>query len=356
MQSTEQKTPPELRFSIKTSPGFAGWLEQQDISIAFTTYRAGKLFAVGRESGRPSIYQRNFPKCMGLSVDSNDNLWMCTLDGVMKLSLSEHPSYSNIGMDRVLVPRTFHWTGDALLHDLALTPDDNPLFVTTRFNCVSRLDDKHGFEPVWKPPFIDGVHAEDRCHINGLALDGDQPGYATLAARSNTRDGWRDHMQDGGLVLDIQTGESVTEGLSMPHSPRLHRGQLWILDSGTGNLGVIDRRKKQFRPVCFLPGFLRGLCFHDKYAIVASSQARDLQQFQTFELSRTLGPQPPMCGLFVVDIERAEVVHVLDIQGDIRELFDVTVLPGLRRPAIHRYDEETEESLLFLPEQNEGMN
>jgi len=52
-------------------------------------------------------------------------------------------------------------------------------------------------------------------------------------SESNVADGWRDHRADGGIVMDCQSNEIVARGLSMPHSPRLHKGKLYVLNSGT---------------------------------------------------------------------------------------------------------------------------
>jgi uncharacterized protein (TIGR03032 family) len=46
---------------------------------------------------------------------------------------------------------------------------------------------------------------------------------------------------DGGIVIDVQSGEIVIGGLSMPHSPRLYRDKLWVLNSGTGEIGWIEQ-------------------------------------------------------------------------------------------------------------------
>ena len=61
---------------------------------------------------------------------------------------------------------------------------------------------------------------EDRCYLNGLAMLEGQPAWATLISKSDVAEGWRNHCNDGGLVLDVRDNEVVCSGLSMPHSPR----------------------------------------------------------------------------------------------------------------------------------------
>jgi len=92
-------------------------------------------------------------------------------------------------------------------------------------------------KPVWRPPFISWLAAEDRCHLNGMAVDAGVPSYVTCVAQSDVTDGWRDRRANGGVVVDVLTGTVVAEGLSMPHPPRLHDERLWLLNSGTGMFG-----------------------------------------------------------------------------------------------------------------------
>ena len=40
----------------------------------------------------------------------------------------------------------------------------------------------------------------------------------------------------------------------------------------------------------------------------------------------------PRCGLMVIDLHSGDIVHWLRIQGVVKELYDVAVLPGIKRP------------------------
>ena len=42
--------------------------------------------------------------------------------------------------------------------------------------------------------------------------------------------------------------------------------------------------------------------------------------------------QEARCGLQVIDVRSGDVAHWLRIEGMVRELYDVVVLPGVRRP------------------------
>ena len=101
---------------------------------------------------------------------------------------------------------------------------------------------------------------------------GGKPAYATCVSRSDANEGWRDYRREGGLVVDLRTNEIVCEGLSMPHSPRLYQNRLWLLNSGSGEFGYVDRERGVFEPVAFCPGYARGLAFLGDFALVGLSK------------------------------------------------------------------------------------
>src|SRR5581483_8172614 len=110
------------------------------------------------------------------------------------------------------------------------------------------------------PPFVTARAAEDRCHLNGLALVPDGPGvptprYMTALGETDTAGGWRAGKAHGGCLIDVPSGETVLRGLSMPHSPRWHDGRLWLLESGTGRLMLADPAGGRRQAVAELPGF-----------------------------------------------------------------------------------------------------
>src|SRR5262249_45890582 len=147
---------------------------------------------------------------------------------------------------------------------------------------------RYSFTPLWRPPFLSKLAAEDRCHLNGVALENGRARYVTLVAPSDVADGWRDRRRDGGCVLEGPSGRTGLSGLAMPHSPRLYRGRLWLLNSGTGYLGSIDSTSETFVPLTFCPGYLRGLAFVGDYAIVGVSRPRHDKTFSGLALDQEL--------------------------------------------------------------------
>src|SRR5204862_271475 len=149
------------------------------------------------------------------------------------------------------------------------------------------LDDRDSFAPLWRPPFLSKLAPEDRCHLNGLALVDGRARYVTAVATTDVADGWRDRRRDGGVVIDVQSNQIIASGLSMPHSPRWHRGRLWLLDSGTGRLGSLGPGGA-FQPLAFCPGNLRGLAFAGDHAIVGLSEPRHEKTFGGLALGERL--------------------------------------------------------------------
>src|SRR5262249_25562425 len=146
-------------------------------------------------------------------------------------------------------------------------------------------------------------------------------------------DGWRDRRAQGGIIIDIETDRIITEDLSMPHSPRLANGKLWVLDSGRGYLCRVDEANGKIERIAFCPGFLRGLSFWGHFALVATSLPRD-RSFQGLELEDNLRSREgePRCGAFIIDSRNGDILHWIRFEGAVRELFDAAFIPGVRAP------------------------
>ncbi len=139
--------------------------------------------------------------------------------------------------DVCYVPRTSTWTGSIHGHDLAWGTE-GLWVVNTLFSCLSTLHEQYSFVPRWKPRFISQLIDQDRCHLNGLVLVDGRPGFVTAMAESDTPAGWRPTKATSGVVMHVDSGETVARGFAMPHSPRWYNGKLWVLDSGRGSSGT----------------------------------------------------------------------------------------------------------------------
>ncbi len=327
----------EPAFTVTTSRQFPGWLASTGASIAITTYQSGKVILVGSnpEAGRLAIFERTLERPMGVAFDGQ-RLAIATMIQITTFVDAARGEKIQGGYDAVFVPQTATFTADIDVHDLAFTADGSLVFANTLFSCLAATSETHSFKPVWKPPFVSRLAAEDRCHLNGLAMRDGRPAYVTAVGETDVADGWRDNRASGGVVVDVASSTVVCRGLSMPHSPRLHDGRLWILNSGTGELGTVDLASGKFQPVAFCPGYMRGLSFIGNYALVGLSEPRENRTFAGLPLHErlTAAKVEPRCGIYVIDTVSGDVVHWLRMEGIVSELYDVVALPGIVRPSM----------------------
>lgn len=331
---TDAKTEVKPALEISTSRQMLSWLAEQKLSIALTTYQIGKLYFIGlKPDNGLSVFERSFNRCMGLCPTPN-GLYMSSLYQVWRFENVLEAGQQQDGYDRLYVPQVGYTTGDLDIHDIAVDRDGRLVFVNTLFGCLGTLSETHSFKPLWRPAFISKLAAEDRCHLNGLAMKDGQPAYVTAVSQSDVADGWREHRNSGGIVIDVNRNEIVCTGLSMPHSPRWHDGKLWLLNSGTGDFGYVDLVTGRFEPLCFCRGYMRGLNFHGHFALVGLSKPRQNKTFSGLALDDNLKSRnaEARCGVQVIDLRTGDAVHWLRMEGVVEELYDVVALPNVRRP------------------------
>ena len=325
-------------FEITTSRQLLAWMAEQQLSIALTTYQIGKLFSLGlKANGELAVFERTFNRCVGLCPSGDGNgFWMSSLYQIWRFQNMLGPGEQTDGYDRLYVPQLSYTTGDCDIHDMGVDADGQLVFVNTLFSCLATTSDTHSFRPLWQPPFISRLAAEDRCHLNGLAMRDGQPAYVTAVSNSDAADGWRERRRDGGMVVDVESNDIVAGGLSMPHSPRWYRGRLWLCNSGTGEFGSIDLASGAFEPLTFCAGYLRGVAFHGDYALLGTSKPRHNKTFSGLPLDDALAQRnvEARCGIQVVDLRSGDAVHWIRFEGLVDELYDVITLPGVRNPSL----------------------
>ena len=334
---------------IIASRTFSNWLEDEKISLAFTTYKTSRLLLLGvNPQGEFSGFERLFNRAMGLYATS-ERLYMSSKYQLWQLdNILQKEQFYN-GYDKLYVPRIAYTTGDLDIHDVVVDKNDRIIFVSSLLNCLATVSHKNSCTPLWKPPFISKVINEDRCHLNGLAMVEGKATYVTAVSPSDVIDGWRDQRKDGGCVIEIASNEIIISGLSMPHSPRFYQGKLWLLNSGKGFFGVVDLDTCKFEPITFCPGFLRGLAFWKNWAIMGLSKPRE-KTFSGLELDKNLLTKDakPRCGLMVIDLNTGGIVEWLRLEGVITELYDVQVLPKVQRPMALGFQTDEISRLLTL--------
>ena len=319
--------------NISCSRGLARWLSGNHVSLALSSYQTGRLYLAGvRPDGRINFHEVGIGRAMGLWADAQ-RLVLATQNQMVRFENVLAPDQRMGEADRHYVPRVSHTTGDLDVHDIVVLESGVIVFANTMFSCLATLHNIHSFSPYWVPPFISKLAAEDRCHLNGIATKDGKPAYVTATSRADVVGGWRDRREEGGCVIDVEANEIITERLSMPHSPRWHAGKLWVLNSGTGHLGTVNFDTGAFEPFAFLPGFVRGLCFHNNHAIVGLSLPRD-GSFRGLQLDEELNKRDgdPWCGVQIVNLSSGDVVEWIRFDTAVSELLDVRAIAGVRLP------------------------
>jgi uncharacterized protein (TIGR03032 family) len=308
-------------------------LQVLQTSLLISTYQAGKLVVIGSAAGKPTFSFHSFDQVMGIATAA-DQIAIGARREIHFLN-SAHEVASGISpvgqYDGCFLSRSSITTGSIHGHDLAFGVE-GLWVVNTLFSCLCTLDRNFNFFPRWRPPFVSQLIGQDRCHLNGLAIDGGKPRYVTVLGLTDEPAGWRGNKRDGGAILDVLSGEIVCSGLCMPHSPRVHGGRLWVLNSGRGELSVVDINAGKLQVVAALPGYTRGLSFHGNYAFVGLSRIRETNIFGGLPIGEN--PEKLICGLAIVDLSTGQTVSFLRFKSGVEELFAVETIVGLKNPRI----------------------
>jgi uncharacterized protein (TIGR03032 family) len=326
-------------------------LRELGISLLVTTYQAGRLIVMREQEGALNTHFRTFFSPMGMAYDGHrlavaTKREICYFVNQPEVAPRLPPANTH---DCAFMPRASHHTGDIRIHEIAYAGEEL-WAVNTRFSCLCTFDAGHSFSPRWRPSFVTALAPEDRCHLNGLAMVDGAPTYVTCLGATDTPGGWRPEKARGGCLLHVPSGETVARGLCMPHSPRLHGGHLWLLESGEGTLSRVDPGTGRTETIARMPGFTRGLDFFGPYAFIGLSQVREKATFGGLPLTERLPEHERGCGVWVVDLRSGAIVAYLQFQGGVQEIFAIQVLPGITQPDIVTDEEELLDSSFVLPE------
>lgn len=341
---------------------FLEFLTSQNITIAVSSYQSHQVLAIGvqniEKEAELAIYLCPIMRCMGISRYKN-RLALSNVGNIIIYNSkgeTKSPRYGKFTDE--YQPRFSYIASDVDIHDLKIT-ENGIYYISASYNCICMPSLEKTFEPYWIPPWITPsidsdtdekyLRREDCCHINGLCCVNGKPKYITSTSRGNILGHWREHKSQG-FVFDIQENKIVCENMNSPHSPNWYNDKLWILESGTGYFGHVDFKNKKFIKKVFLPGFLRGMTFHDKYAIICLSKDRHDHAFKDLPLCENLrcNNTTSVCGIRIIDMETLSVIEefTFDASSGVTELYDVVCLPGYRSrilnsnevDASHHYD------------------
>jgi uncharacterized protein (TIGR03032 family) len=338
--SASTSGPEPRRIQSGHTDSFVRLLRELKVSLLVSTYQAGKVVVVGVRGDQLFITYHNFDRAMGIAVareqiavGTNTQVWFC-----VHSPPNVQPGEKTGPFDAYYLARGCHFTGEIHGHEMEWS-GRQLWVVNTLFSCLCTIGGSHSFAPRWKPRFVSALAAEDRCHLNGLALENGQPRFVTSLGKTDSPRGWRDDRASGGCLIDVPSGQVLVRGLCMPHSPRLHEGRLWFLESGHGRLLAAEPGGRAVT-MAELPGYARGLSLFGSHAFVGLSKVRAGSSFEGLPIA---GRSDSLkCGVAAVELASGEVAALLEFEAGIEEIFDVRVNPFARAPLFSGPDARTD--------------
>jgi uncharacterized protein (TIGR03032 family) len=274
------------------------------------------------DNGRPCITYQELPHPSGIAVDRrtasvtvastrnpNQLIEFRPVDGLIERDDVSAPPIAR----RPLIPvRSTFFPGSLYIHDLAYV--GRRLYASAvGHNAVTALDWSGEWRNAWWPRSIerDGKpdFSRNYLQLNSIAAGRDlQSSFFSASAErpSARRPGQLNFPVDRrGVIFSGRTREPLVRGLTRPHSARLHQEQLWIANSGYGELATVNGG--ELEPVARLRGWTRGLCFLDGLAFVGTS--RVIPRFRAY--APGLEVDESVCGVHAVDLSSGRVVGSL---------------------------------------------
>lgn len=322
------------KFAATYDTNFPRILYELNSTLILTTYQAGRTIFLSSDTGERILQiPAGFKKPMGVSI-LDKKLAIATLDEIHVFSGSEklaeyYPDNPNT-YDIMYVPRATYYNGETDLHDLGFGKG-GLWAVNTKFSCLATFDVNYSFNPRWKPPFISSLAPQDRCHLNGMAMKDQVPAFVTALGTTDTKQGWREDIISGGVLMSVPDGEVIVQNLPMPHSPRLYNDQLYVLLSATGDLVRVDIETKSHEKIVNFPGLIRGMSILGDYAFIGVSKVRESSK--TFH-KLPVSTMSKKAGIIVVDLKQRSIVSRFMYDSTVDEIYDVQLLQGYRKPGL----------------------
>jgi uncharacterized protein (TIGR03032 family) len=337
-----------MDYQIQYTPNLPTILKELKLSVLITTYQAGKLITISSQEDYINQIPISFKKPMGIALQ-NSKVAIASIDEIHFFSNEEQDLFITKeefkGYDSVYLQRATYHTGILDIHDLAF--GDGLLWgINTLYSCIAVYDVNFSFRPKWKPPFITTITPEDKCHLNGMVMKDNLPKYVTALSTDDTENGWRTDKMKTGVLMEVPTGEIILSNLAMPHSPRFYNEKLFVLESGSGKLLLVDTENKRAEVYYNFDCFVRGLSFQNNIAILGKSKIR--QTSKDFN-DLSVKDNSKYAGIIFFDMESKTVIAELDYLTDVEEIFDVRLMNNCSNPVFVTKDHEIFKNITTFP-------
>jgi uncharacterized protein (TIGR03032 family) len=297
-------------------------LARLDITLLVTREYEHLVLALTADRGGGKVSYLPVPHPSGLAVDRRR--------GIVHLASTRNPN-SIVELRPLrgfLAPRRCQFLpGSLRLHDLAMIGGELHGNAVGQ-NAIVKFHDDGRHERVWWPKCIASAgksgFACNYLQLNSIAAGTNLAGSFFSASTDKPgarRPGHRNFAVDGrGVIFSGATREPIVGGLTRPHSVRLHRGKIWVDNSGYGQVGIV--RASRFEPVATLPGWTRGLCLHDGVAFVGVS--RVIPRYAVY--APGLEVDGATCGVHAVDAASGKLLGSITWPGG-NQIFAVEWVP-----------------------------
>ncbi len=294
-------------------------IREKKIMLIATREYEHLIMAFSYVNDKPKVSYFRLPHPSGLAFDrSNSILYTASTRNPNQIFVFQPVSslHHRLDTERVdisnnpLLPvKSYFFPGCLYLHDLAIV--GGKLYGNSvGQNAVIKINDNGGYEYSWYPKCIEAasgpIFGRNHLQLNSIAAgDTIEESYFSASTDKVTarRPGHRNFTVDKrGVIFSGKTREAMARGLTRPHSARLFNGQIWVDNSGYGELGIVE--SGGFSPAVKLPGWTRGLCFCGDVAFVGVS--RVIPRFKIY--APGLETDKSVCGIFAVDTKSGEIL------------------------------------------------
>lgn len=338
-----------IPFSMKFNPELAQFFYDMKISVAISTYQAGKIVFISASSPDRLIQlPRSFDTPMGMALEGK-RFAVSTVDEVIRFTNEPKATIGykkEANYDAFYVPTATYFTGKVHMHDMAF--GKRGLYaLNTNFSMLGLINGDYNFQPLWKPPFIQEITGQDQCHLNGMAMEDGEPKYITALSTTNENQGWRACKLHGGVLVDVRTNEIVLQNLQMPHSPRIYKGKLYLLQSASGELMQMDMQTKKLELVKNLKGFVRGMDIYNDYAFIGLSKIRETSQAFA---DMPIASYDNRAGVVIIHLPTKAIVGEIVYENSVDEIYEIKVMPNTSRANILNTTDKEYKNLIIYPD------
>ncbi len=336
------------KFELNYSGIIPQILKENNICVLLSTYQAGKVIILSSKNNELFQTPISFKKPMGIAIQGS-KLAVACMDEIIFFSKNENiasfVNKENNSYDSVYIERASYNTSTLDIHDLDF--GDGVIWgVNTLFSCLSIFDINYSHRPKWKPPFITKLVPEDKCHLNGMALKDDIPKYVTALSDDDQYQGWRKNKLNTGILMEVPSGDVILSNLAMPHSPRFYNQELYLLESGTGNLIKVNVEEKSSEVIFNFNCFIRGLTFSNNLAFIGKSKIRENStDFNKLEVK----DNSLNAGLIIFCMNTLKVIGEINYTAAIQELYDVQIIENTANAVIITKEIEEYRNIITFP-------